>query len=160
MPRSAVRGQFGIFAFLCILSGVVLMLDNYGLMQGAHRLWPVFPLAIGCGFILIFFQRYRHDLKIMGIGTYLVGVSIFFFFCNYTSYSIVKRFWPVFLFLFGLSVLSVVPFSPRKLLYFAIAFALLSLSVVFFLVFAYDARLWPISLVFFGICIVLFMRVQ
>jgi len=168
MPKR--RGKYAALAVLSIAAGAILTLDNFGVTSGAWRLWPIFPLFLGAGGILFFgVQRTavaagRHRRKTnpipLGIGTYLVMVSLFFLYLNYTRWGVLSRAWPAFIGFFGLSVIVVSVFSEKKRWFVASGLFLTLLSICFFMIFTLDARLWPVSFILFGIWILLMPQGQ
>lgn len=148
------RGQFSALAVVCLLAGVLLTLDNIGIINGVWRLWPVFPFFLGIGGIW-FFKKARNDLLPLGIGTYLILVSILFFALNYTKWSYMAKLWPSFIGIFGISILIVACFAKTKKWCVASGLLAIFLATVFFMVFTIDASLWPISLILFGVWLLL-----
>lgn len=144
-----------ILAILCILSGCILLLESYGYLSGIYRIWPVFPLILGIGFCLLFFRKNRNDAALLGIGIYLVCVSVLFFFLNFTSWGVLTDIWPLFIGFLGFSFLAPIIWAQKRGVFIPIAFFLLFLCGAFLLVFTVDIRLWPISLVLLGICLLL-----
>lgn len=143
--------QFRVFGSLALIIGILLLFENFGFFQGIHKIWPVFPLFFAIGLILLFFKKYKNSLKLLGMGTYLALVSILFFFCNFTKWSILKNLWPSFIAFLGISYLVIFPFSINKKFYIISAVLFLLIATVFFLVFALDTRLWPFALILFGL---------
>jgi hypothetical protein len=151
---SVVRGEFRLLAILSVVVGIILLLDNLGVLTGVHRLWPVFPAFVGAGLVLLFYQRGRHDLVLMGIGSFMIGASAVFFACNYASWGILLRAWPVFLALVGLCSVLVSFYARRASRPLWISGgSLVVLGLVFFLVFGVHSGLWPTSLIAFGLWI-------
>jgi len=149
------RPTTSILAILCIISGSILLFESYGYFKGIYLFWPVFPLIMGIGFFLLFFRKNRQDSALLGIGAYLVLVSMLFFFLNFTSWSILANIWPLFIGFLGLSFLAPIIWARERGVFIPIAFFLLFLCGAFLLVFTIDTRLWPISLVLLGICLLL-----
>lgn len=151
-----LRTEFRVLGFLCVVVGVLLFLEEMGMMDGVHRLWPVFPAVLGVGFVLMFFQRGRVDLILMGLGSYLVGISVLFLACNYSSWGILVRLWPVFIGMVGLSsvISSAYARRIRRVMWLSGTFLVL-LSIVFLLVFGLYPGFWPVSLMLFGLWIFL-----
>lgn len=150
-----MRGEFRVFGVLCAIAGLLLLAENFGWLAGFHKLWPVLPAFVGSGLILLFRQRGGIDLLLLGIGTFLAGVSILFLVLNFTaSWGSLDRAWPVFIGLVGVSscVTSVFGRRSRKILA-ASGMLLIFLAVVFYLVFGVDTRLWPVSLTVVGLWI-------
>ena len=154
MTRATTR----TIAILSILCGVVLILESYDYLEGIWRLWPIFPLILGIGFILLFFNRGRADAALLGIGTYLVCCGAFFFFLNVTTWALLAHLWPLFIGFMGLSFLAPVIWQGKRGIIVPIALFMLFLSGVLLLVVTVDNRLWPISLILFGACLLLLGR--
>jgi len=158
-PRSRtagriVRGEFRLLAILCVLVGVLLLLEQFGVLRGVHRLWPVFPAFVGSGLLVLFYQRGRQDLVLMGIGTFMIGVSGLFFLCNYTSWAILLDAWPAFIALVGLSSVAASFYAKRaRTAMWISGGSLVLLGLIFFVVFGVHPGLWPVSLISFGIWI-------
>ncbi|MFC1851081.1 hypothetical protein ACFL27_12880 [candidate division CSSED10-310 bacterium] len=146
---------FSPLAFTCILVGILLILENYSLILGISKWWPIFPLLIGIGMGHLFVVRGLGDLVMIGMATYLVSVSIFFFYLNIVGWLRLKELWPVFIGLLGLSFLSVVAFGGGRRIYYFLSFFLIVLSIFFFVIFTVDTRLWPLSLILFGLSILI-----
>jgi hypothetical protein len=145
-------------AVLAILSGLLLILESYGIGRGLWRLWPVFPLILGAGFLLLYAQQGRRDGLLVGLGIYLVCGALFFFFLNYTTWSRLGYLWPLFIGFLGLAFLGPVVSGSGSRILLPIALGLLLICGVFLLVATVDPRLWPVSLVLFGGCLLLIAR--
>ncbi len=138
-------------AVLSIIVGLLLLLENFGYIKNVNLLWPVFPLVIGIGLIMLFFQSGRRDLKILGIGLFLAQSSVIFFFYNFSSWSIISKTWPLFLLCLGISSFSAAFFRRDAKILKNSGLFLMFLALAFILIFSLDARFWPVSLVLFGI---------
>ncbi len=158
-PRPAgplLRSQFTVLAVLSTAVGVLLLLENFGVLSGMHELWPVFPAAVGTGMVMMFFQRGRADLVLLGIGSYLAGVSALFFVLNYTTWTALSWAWPVFVGLLGASSIVVARYAARaRWVALGSGSFLVLLSVVLDVVFEVSPRVWPLSLVLFGLWVML-----
>ncbi len=143
-----------ILAIFSIISGLLLLGENYGLLPAVHKLWPLASGALGIGFLLLY-RRKKLESLLVGIGTYLICFSILALICNFTSWLILKDTWPLFISFLGISMLCIFIFAKRHILYFSIGSSLIMLSLVFFFVFSVDPLLWPLSLILFGISIIL-----
>jgi uncharacterized metal-binding protein len=154
-----IRGQFTGLAVLSVLAGVCLLLENFGFLPGVYRLWPVFPGFLGIGLTLLFFQRGRADLVLFGMGSYLIGASLLFFVLNFTSWSALNWAWPTFVALLGVSSSLAAAFAGtlRRMLFLSGTFLVL-LAACFYAVFGLSPKLWPISLVLFGLWLLLLAR--
>ena len=88
--------KFAILAYLLVIVGFLMILENFGVLKGVHLLWPAFPLTLGIGLLMLFFQSERRDLKAWGIGVFLILNSFIYFWCNFTSWRILGKIWPLF----------------------------------------------------------------
>jgi hypothetical protein len=143
-----VRSVF-VLAVMFIAAGVILTLENTGLISGASKLWPLFPLAAGVGFLLLYFGYKRNDVALLFLGTVFALLSVFFLYLNYTTWSQTATLWPVFLAIAGAGFLSIY-LGSRVRLFLFLALGLIILAGVFYLVFGVSLALWPLSLVAFG----------
>ena len=141
-------------ATLFIIAGIVITLENYQIITGISKLWPLFLTLAGVGFIFLFFQEKRKDPALIWLGSFLTFLSMFFFYLNYSSWKKLAYLWTVFLGVGGLSFLfSSILTKKRILLYLSIFFIFLFLAL--YLVFTISLRLWPLSLVVFGISLLI-----
>jgi hypothetical protein len=143
-----IRSIF-ILALVFILAGVVLSLENMKIITGVSRLWPVFPLIVGAGFCILFFDRKGRDLTLLYLGTLLCQISAFFFYLNFSSWARLATLWPVFLCVAGISFMAIY-LSSRFRLFSILGVSLVLLAAVFYLVFGVSHNLWPLSFVVFG----------
>ena len=155
MENALKKGRYNVLALLCIAIGGLLILENYGYIRGVYNLWPVFPLILGIGFYMLYRDRGKKDLLLLAIGIYLIQFSVLAFYENYTSWSNMIYLWPFFVGFLGVSFLSIYVSTGKGIIFFHLAVLLIGLCVVFFLIFSVDYRLWPISLILFGISILL-----
>ncbi|MBN2035427.1 MAG: hypothetical protein JW768_01675 [Chitinispirillaceae bacterium] len=143
-----VRSVF-VLAVVLIIAGIALTLENIGAISGASKLWPLFPLIVGAGFLMLFSERGRGDLALLFLGIVLVLCALFFFYLNYTTWRMTATLWPVFLGITGTGFLGMF-MSSRVRLFLYLGSGLIMLATVFFLVFGVSLHLWPLSLVAFG----------
>jgi hypothetical protein len=148
-----VRSIF-ILSLLLILAGVALTLENVGIIIGASRLWPVFLLILGGGFIILFLKHRRRELSLIFLGTTITLLGLFFFYFNFTTWSHMATMWPTFLGIAGAGFFAMY-LNGRQNLFFFLAVALVMLAAVFYLVFGISLQLWPLSLVAFGASLLL-----
>ncbi len=155
MENTLRKGRYNVLALLCIGIGVLLMLENYGYIKGIYNLWPIFPLIFGVGLYMLYKDRGARDSILLAIGIYLIQFSVLAFYENYTSWTSMVYLWPFFVGFLGVSFLSIYISTGNGMIFFHLGVLLIGLCIVFFLIFSVDYRLWPISLVLFGISILL-----
>ena len=134
---------------LLIFVGLMVTLENFQVIHGVSRHWPVFLLILGAGFVMLFFQRQRQDSVLLWLGTFIACLAVFFYYLNFTAWSRLAWLWPVFLGIVGVSFLCV-GLALRKGLYLYFSGAFVALFIVLTLVFSVSMRLWPMSLAVFG----------
>lgn len=147
-------GKSSLFflANILIVVGALLTLENLGIIHGAAIHWPIFLLMLGIGFITLFFQRLRNDEVLLWLGSCLLLLGAFAYYLNYTSWLQLETLWPFFLGIIGISFLIVGLVTRNTLLsYFAVVF--ISLFLILTLVFVISLKLWPMSLLVFGVCL-------
>jgi len=141
-------------ATIFIIVGSLIILENFLVIRGISIHWPVFLLITGGGFVLLFFQRENNDQVLLWLGSFIFILGLFFYYLNFTSWSKLSTLWPFFLGIIGFSFLSVGMFTREKIFaYFAISF--IALFIIFTLVFSVSKKLWPISFIVFGICLII-----
>ncbi len=151
--KKRVKSEFNILAGLLVLSGIALLLEGNGILLGVHNLWPIFVFIIGLGLTLTFFQS-KKDIGLIGLGSLMVMLSIFFFYLNFTSWALLKSLWPVFISIFGISVLLCYLYNKKRIFLIVGMFGIL-LSITFILIFGVAESLWPVSLIIAGLLIYL-----
>lgn len=145
-----------VLASVFVTIGVLMTLENFSVISGVSRLWPTLSLFVGIGFITLFYNRGKSDSALIWLGTFLAGISLLFYYFNFTTWIHIADLWPFFLCIAGISFLSIRLFNPEKqrlFLYLALAF--LALGLIFYLVFGVSLHLWPVSLVIFGLSLLL-----
>ncbi len=155
MESSIKKGRYNVLALLCIGIGVLLMLENYGYIKGVYNLWPIFPLILGIGLCMLYVDKGKTNPTILAMGVYIIQFSALAFYANYTTWKSMEFLWPFFVGFLGVAFLFVYFSTGKGMIFFHLGVFLAGLCVVFFLIFSIDYRLWPISLVLFGISILL-----
>jgi hypothetical protein len=146
--------SFNILAVVLILIGIVFMLDNYSIVTSILIFWPILPLIIGIGFTLLFFRSKRKDLILLGMGVFITSNSTFFFYLNFTGWSLLAVLWPAFIAIVGLTFAACSFFSKNRVLIYLAVF-LIALGIAFILVFAVSTTLWPLTLILTGLSFIL-----
>jgi len=146
-------------AFLLVTVGLLVTLENFQIVKGIARHWPVFLLITGFGFVLLFFQENRSDFVKLWLGTFVFFLGFFFYYLNFSSWAGLSSLWPIFLGIVGLSFLSIRIFSKTRIYtYFAVFF--IALFIILMLVFSISSKLWPLSFVVFGISLFVLDHLQ
>lgn len=148
------KKSISVLAGLFIIAGMVLVLENYSLLRGISQFWPALILITGSGFVLLFFSRQRKDPALIWLGSFMAMLSVFFLCLNNTSWTTLAYLWPVFLGIVGVSFLATSVFTKgRAYVYLAVFFITVFLALYF--VFTVSYKLWPLSLVLFGISLLI-----
>ncbi|MBI5777918.1 MAG: hypothetical protein HZA49_00485 [Planctomycetes bacterium] len=148
------KKSISVLAGLFIIAGMVLVLENYALLRGISQFWPGLILITGSGFVLLFFSRHRQDPALIWLGSFMVALSIFFLCLNNTAWATLSYLWPVFLGIVGLSFLVTGIFvKGRTYAYLAVFF--ISVFLALYFVFTVSLKLWPLSMVLFGISLLI-----
>ena len=143
------KGSIGLLATLLIIAGTVVTLENFGLMKGVSKHWPVLLVILGIGFSILYYNGGRQNQAIIWFATFWASNGLFFYYLTFTSWSRLATEWPVFLLILGISFLAIA-WHYRKKIYFLSAVSFISLFLIFFLIFKISANLWPLSLLFLG----------
>ena len=152
-----MRNQTSNFFYLggiLVFVGMLLILETFGFVGKIHRFWPLLPLIIGIGLLMIFFKDYKRDYGFLALGIIITTNSMLFLYLSLTGYSKLSFLWPIFLIFFGIMFGVMGYYSNRKLYtYLAIFFVLI--GILFFAVFSISYRLWPLSFIIIGMSLVL-----
>ncbi|MBN2105686.1 hypothetical protein JW835_16735 [bacterium] len=92
MADTKTRYLFGI---ILIVVGVIFLLVNFSDVSMSH-LWPFFPLTVGIGLVLGYFQN-RDNLGFLMPGVVLITISLLFFYCAISGWHHMSQLWPVFI---------------------------------------------------------------
>ena len=92
----------GVLAVLFIFAGIILLLENFNILVGVSKLWPIVIFLLGLGFVMLFFERRKQDSVLLWIGSFLMMISVLFGYLNYTSWRLLAYLWPVFLGIVGI----------------------------------------------------------
>ena len=148
MPKNS--NSFNVLALVLILLGLILTLDNFNIINGAFNLWPLLTLIIGIGFCLLFHKNRNKDLVLLGLGSFITMISLFFFYLNFTTWTKLSYLWPVFITTLGLSFLPPYSFSKNNIV-ISLGILLMAIGLSFIFIFSIDTSLWPLSLVLTGV---------
>ncbi|MBT3406384.1 hypothetical protein HN419_04400 [Candidatus Woesearchaeota archaeon] len=143
------RNSIYPFSILVIFLGLLLLLDNFGVIPGVYKFWPFLPLFLGGGFLMLYNNRRRKNIAFIAIGSYIMQASILFFYCNFTSWYSLAYLWPLFIGFGGSSLLVSYFFKRHRVILF-VGLMLAILCATFMLVFSLSSKLWPVSLILFG----------
>lgn len=108
------KTSYNVLATICIIFGIGLLLENYGIVPGVHKAWPIFPLFVGLGLNMLFFKRKRSDSTVLGMGVFLTLFSLLAFFYNFTTWKYIIHTWPLFIGFVGVSFLAVAFFISER----------------------------------------------
>jgi hypothetical protein len=149
--KKKVNHEFNVLAGLFILIGVLLILENNGILPGIHKFWPALLSLLGIGMTLLFFSD-KKDVGLLWFGSFMLMLSIFFFYLNFNSWSALKSLWPIFITILGVSAFICYFPNKNRVLLFLGLFGIM-LSAAFILIFSVSESLWPVSLIVTGLFI-------
>ena len=125
-----------------VATGLIFALETFFKVQLLYKAWPIILTIIGTGFIKIHFIRQGRNAVFLGVGVYVILFSLLAIYCNMYSWAHLAYLWPLFISFAGISFLSVFCFNQKNKMYLLLALILLSISVIFFIVFTVSARWW------------------
>ena len=142
-------------AYILIVIGVLLSLDSYYKISTFLNLWPILVLILGVGFVGIFSKGRKISSTYLVIGIYLILFSFLALFCNFTSWSIISLYWPIFITILGIVFIATFIYKKtnRIMLFFGVL--LIFLSLYFFVIFSVGNDSWWIIFVLVGLSILL-----
>lgn len=144
------RSSLSTLAVLFVIAGVVLTLENFHVISGVSRHWPLLLLLAGAGFLLLFFKDMRFDPALIWIGSFLLPLGGFFYFLNFSSWKNIAHLWPLFLGIAGISFLATTAVTKSRIFLY-LSITLIMLFSALWLVATVSLRLWPLSFVIFGL---------
>lgn len=151
MSRPDRIGKYDVVAILATLIGTLLLAENFGLIGHVGEGWPLTVTLVGSALILAGLGRGDYGSGLIGTGVYLVLTSLLFLYLNFTSWSKMATLWPLFIGFLGVAIFVASKGWRRRNILLFLSLFLVFLSLMFFLVFSIEVRLWPISLILFGI---------
>lgn len=151
MPAPRRIGQYDVVAILAMLVGALLLAENFGVIGHVGQGWPLTLTLAGTALVVAGVGRGRYGQGFIGTGVYLVLTSFLFLYLNLTSWSQMGDLWPLFIGFLGVAIFVSGEGHRRQGTLLYLSLALVILSLIFFLVFTVEARLWPVSLLAFGI---------
>lgn len=145
-------------AYLFIIIGVLFALDSYLGMNFVYKLWPLLILLLGTGLTGIYVQSNTRGTLYLSAGVYLICFSLLALYCNFTTWAILGRFWPLFITSLGLVFIVLYMVNrKRRFLLFA-GLLLLFLSIYFMLVFSVSGQYWWSIFIFLGLSLFLSVK--
>jgi hypothetical protein len=144
-------GKHDVLAALSIIVGLLLLAENLGLIGNVTSLWPLAVTLSGVALIIAGRNRGIYGRGSVGVGVYLLQTSFLFLYLNFTSWSSIAHMWPAFIGFLGISIFVSGRGGVRSGLLLYLCAFLVILSLLFFLIFTVDPKLWPISIILFGI---------
>jgi hypothetical protein len=134
---------------ILIVLGVLFLIGNIADVR-LDSLWPIFLLAPGVAFIVMFF-RDRKNYGVLMPGTILTVLGLLFFACTLVGWQQMDYLWPLFIIAPGLGFLMLYLFGKREWGLLVPAGILIGLGLVFLLDAAENEYLWPAVLILVGL---------
>jgi hypothetical protein len=150
--KKGINDYYKVGLFLTV-TGIIFAVETFFKIRILYKLWPVIITILGAGFINIFFIRKRSNAAFLWIGAYLVLFSLLAFYCNFYSWGHLSQLWPLFISFSGISFVSVFFFNLKNKMYLFTGLLLLSVSIVFFIVFSVSSKYWWTSFLLIGISV-------
>ena len=147
-------------ALMLVVMGLLFGVDTLAGIAVIWRLWPLLITILGIGFVGIFARRGRREATYLAVGVYLICFSGLAIYCSFTTWTALAWLWPLFIAFMGLTLLAVVTFCRRGRLMLLLGLLLVSLSAVFFFVFALSPAYWWVIFVLAGISILIAERAR
>jgi len=139
--------------FFFIAAGLIFAVETIFKVKILYKLWPIILIILGSGLINIYFLRKKRDVVFFGMAMYIIFFSLLALYCNFSSWEYAGKLWPLFISFAGLSFLSIFISKPVNKIYLFLGLVLLSISIVFFLVFSFSSQYWWTIFMFIGISI-------
>ncbi len=134
---------------ILIVLGVLFLIANFSDVR-LDTLWPIFVLAPGVGFIVMFF-RDRKDYGILMPGTILTIIGLLFFACTLNGWQEMEHLWPLFIMAPGIGFIMMYLFGKRERGMLIPAGILTGLGLIFLFEANRSEYLWPIILILVGV---------
>ena len=148
------RSSIVFLSVILILAGAIITIENFNIVNGVSRHWPVLLIILGTGFLILFFQRLQQDITMMWLGSFIAMLGLFFYYLNFTGWKRLGHDWPAFLAIIGMSFLLISVFR-RKMVYILSSLSFITLFLIFFLVFTISSKFWPLALLLLGVDLLL-----
>lgn len=156
IPNSNIR-----LGLLLIAVGALAALDGACGFSIVVSLWPLLLTSAGLGFVGIFLRRGKREPIFLALGVYLTGFSLMALACNFTSWTVMERLWPLFIAFLGVTFLALHAVSgAKRTAYVLLGMLLLSAAGVFMLVLALGRGYWWTALVFVGVSLLAAEKAQ
>ena len=151
--QNLVMGSILVLVGLIFLAVDVLNVDW-------EKLWPLFMLAAGVGFLMGYFAN-RRNYGLLMPATLMSLYGSLFLYCAWTGWDQMEYLWPTFVLGPGLGLLMMYVWGRRESGLLIPASILIGLSTIFFVVFGpfqEYARYWPVLLILAGLALLLRRR--
>jgi len=140
---------------ILIIIGALFAVETLFGVRFLYRLWPAFLTLTGIGFIGIFYKREKREGLYLALGAFLICFSALALYCNYYSWAMLGRLWPLFITFLGFSFLLINYLKARRRFFLFLGLILISLSAVFLLTFSVNQGLWWIIFILLGLSIII-----
>lgn len=140
--------------------GLAFAVDAYFRLSLVWRLWPLAVLALGIGLIGIFFKRKASGSWFLVVGIYLACFAGLALVCNFSTWKYLAHGWPLFILFFGATFVGLFFFHDRRRRILLCGLLLVSLGLLFLLVFAWGGQYWWIMFWLVGLSLFAAERVR
>jgi hypothetical protein len=148
-------GTLKRFGILLLILGMVFSLDTILGYSFAYKLWPVIVLILGIGLMGIYLKRSTRELPYLIGGEYLAFFSLLAVYCNFTSWGMLGRLWPLFITFLGAALITHYFLHTRKRMTLFLGMLLIGLSVFFYSIFSIGGQYWWSIFIIVGLSILI-----
>lgn len=142
-------------ALLLITIGIFFAIDSYFKLSFVYKLWPLVLILLGFGLLGIFIKSRSSGNIYLGVGEYLLGFSGLALYCNFTSWTLMAKMWPLFIVFLGIVFISIFIWSKRRRIFLLLGLSILSLALLFFIIFSANNQFWWIIFLLIGFSILI-----
>lgn len=158
--KTSFENSYIKVGIILIVFGILFACEDLFKIDLLYKFWPLIITILGIGFIKIFLRREKREVLFVGIGTYLICFSLLSLYLNFTEWSQMNFLWPLFITFIGVVFIVIYFFRTNHKMYLFVALVMLSISIVFFLIFSFNLHLWWIVFILIGISILIVGRLK
>jgi hypothetical protein len=147
-------------AALLILIGVLFAVDSALELSVVHKLWPLLLTILAIGLIGIFMKRPARGSVFLASGVCLLCFSGLALYCNFTSWGVLGRLWPLFIAFLGLAFVALFLAQRRSRWHLLLGLLLLSVAIVLWLFVTFSSQFWWVAFILVGLSLLVSERAR